>query len=201
MLRITVHPEPHRPTALATVDTIIAVGQTPGGDARRVRRRAGPGRPALPRRTAGAGQVLVWERSAGQAPFRLHVAPGKTERRRHSRKYAEGELPPDRSFYFRGPAGQAQPAGAEPDPVPADGRRRRRRDVDLPPAPGRLLALVPRDDQGRGAGRRGRARREDVGRDAGREPARSIREAVERKYTAPAAPLPMPGTDAEAKSV
>jgi hypothetical protein len=27
------------------------------------------------------------------------------ERRRHRRKYAEGALPPDRSFYFRGPTG------------------------------------------------------------------------------------------------
>jgi hypothetical protein len=26
--------------------------------------------------------------------------------RRHRRKYAEGELPPDRSFYFRGPEGK-----------------------------------------------------------------------------------------------
>ena len=28
------------------------------------------------------------------------------ERRRHRRKYAEGELGPDRSFYFRGPDGK-----------------------------------------------------------------------------------------------
>jgi hypothetical protein len=27
----------------------------------------------------------------------------REERRRHRRKYAEGELPADRSFYFRGP--------------------------------------------------------------------------------------------------
>jgi hypothetical protein len=27
----------------------------------------------------------------------------RAERRRHRRKYAEGELGPDRSFYFRGP--------------------------------------------------------------------------------------------------
>jgi hypothetical protein len=28
------------------------------------------------------------------------------ERRRHTRKYLEGELPPDRSFYFKGPDGK-----------------------------------------------------------------------------------------------
>src|SRR5437763_1621565 len=30
----------------------------------------------------------------------------KAERRRHRRKYADGELPPDRSFFFRGPNGK-----------------------------------------------------------------------------------------------
>ena len=51
--------------------------------------------------------MLVWKRGPGrEPPFRLRVDPGHTERRRHSRKYAEGELPPDRSFYFRGPEGK-----------------------------------------------------------------------------------------------
>jgi hypothetical protein len=31
------------------------------------------------------------------------VARRQIQHRRHLRKYAEGELPPDRSFYFRGP--------------------------------------------------------------------------------------------------
>ena len=33
--------------------------------------------------------------------MRIHAA--KAERRRHRRNYAEGELSPDQSFYFRGP--------------------------------------------------------------------------------------------------
>jgi hydroxymethylpyrimidine pyrophosphatase-like HAD family hydrolase len=36
---------------------------------------------------------------------RFRVARRKIEHRRHIRKYTEGELPPDRSFYFRGPKG------------------------------------------------------------------------------------------------
>ena len=36
----------------------------------------------------------------------MKVVPGETQRRRHSRKYAEGDLGPDRSFYFRGPEGK-----------------------------------------------------------------------------------------------
>jgi hypothetical protein len=37
---------------------------------------------------------------------RFRVARRRLEHRRHIRKYAEGELPPERSFYFRG-AGEA----------------------------------------------------------------------------------------------
>jgi hydroxymethylpyrimidine pyrophosphatase-like HAD family hydrolase len=36
---------------------------------------------------------------------RFSVARRRSAHRRHVRKYAEGELPPDRSFYFRGPHG------------------------------------------------------------------------------------------------
>ncbi len=33
------------------------------------------------------------------------MARRRSAHRRHLRKYTEGELPPDRSFYFRGPQG------------------------------------------------------------------------------------------------
>jgi hypothetical protein len=33
----------------------------------------------------------------------VRTLPSRIEHRRHNRKYAEGELPPERSFYFRGP--------------------------------------------------------------------------------------------------
>jgi hypothetical protein len=33
----------------------------------------------------------------------VHIASCDTDRQRHRRKYAEGELPEDRSFFFRGP--------------------------------------------------------------------------------------------------
>src|SRR5207247_2222765 len=40
---------------------------------------------------------------SGAVPVRFRVARREVQHRRHVRKYAEGELPPDRSFYFRGP--------------------------------------------------------------------------------------------------
>jgi hypothetical protein len=105
-LRITVHPNLISPTVLATVNTVIAVGQTPSEMLGEFAAALGQAAPAGPAGALEPGEALVWERSRGAAPFRMRVAPGRTERRRHSRKYAEGELPPERSFYFRGPDGK-----------------------------------------------------------------------------------------------
>ena len=52
------------------------------------------------------GTALLWNKSAGSAPLFVTLEPSNTDRRRHLRKYAEGELPEDRSFYFRGPQGK-----------------------------------------------------------------------------------------------
>jgi hypothetical protein len=48
----------------------------------------------------------MWSRSAPLEARKVKIAPGRAERHRHRRKYAEGELPPERSFYFKGPAGK-----------------------------------------------------------------------------------------------
>lgn len=53
-----------------------------------------------------AGDALVWKPATNAGPEIMRIAPTEGDRRRHRRKYAEGELPLDRSFYFRGPAAQ-----------------------------------------------------------------------------------------------
>jgi hypothetical protein len=52
------------------------------------------------------GSALLWDKKARSVPLLVQLQPSRTERRRHLRKYAEGELPPDRSFFFRGPHGK-----------------------------------------------------------------------------------------------
>jgi hydroxymethylpyrimidine pyrophosphatase-like HAD family hydrolase len=52
------------------------------------------------------GEALL--ATLGEQPsrtVRFQVDRREAQHRRHVRKYAEGELPPDRSFYFRGPQG------------------------------------------------------------------------------------------------
>ena len=46
---------------------------------------------------------VLWCPKTPEPPFVAKLCVAKSERRRHLRKYAEGELGPDRSFYFRGP--------------------------------------------------------------------------------------------------
>ena len=48
----------------------------------------------------------MWLAEDDSAVRRVKLVQGRHDHLRHSRKYAEGELPEDRSFYFRGPEGK-----------------------------------------------------------------------------------------------
>src|SRR5205823_7303974 len=50
--------------------------------------------------------ALAWLRDSAEPPFVFRSLAPRAERRRHRRKYAEGELRPDLCFYFRGPEGK-----------------------------------------------------------------------------------------------
>jgi HAD superfamily hydrolase (TIGR01484 family) len=105
VLLITVHPDRLSPDALAAVDTVIAVGPSPGETIGAVP----AARSALPAETPPAlenGEAIAWSTHLGPELVRFRVVPPEAERRRHQRKYAEGELGKDKSFYFRGPDGR-----------------------------------------------------------------------------------------------
>ena len=51
------------------------------------------------------GEAAIAWRDLDRPAVRFQVSQRRVEHRRHVRKYTEGELPPDRSFYFRGPQG------------------------------------------------------------------------------------------------
>jgi HAD superfamily hydrolase (TIGR01484 family) len=106
VMLITVHPDEVSADVLKTVDTVLAIGQTTEETITRFCNGVGEEPPTVPAMSVEKGQAVVWRRGGERPPFRVYVEPGKTERRRHGRKYAEGELPPDRSFYFTGPEGK-----------------------------------------------------------------------------------------------
>jgi HAD superfamily hydrolase (TIGR01484 family) len=102
---ITVHPERLSPVILESVTDAIAVGDEVGDT---LAAMAGPwdaNPPSGTPRTVEHGQAIRWRRGAG-AIERFGILEARLDQRRHRRKYAYGDLPDERSFYFRGPEGR-----------------------------------------------------------------------------------------------
>lgn len=102
-LFITVHANQVAAAALASVGSVVAVGNAPEETIGQFCAAVSQEPPTLAPVTLEPGEVLLWLRQDRRPPQRVHITPSRIERQRHTRKYAEGELPPDRSFYFRGP--------------------------------------------------------------------------------------------------
>jgi len=105
-LMITVHPESVAPAALSVVDLVIAVGEAPERTLANFSQAIGQPPPALAPVELQTGEAIGWFCRASEPPFWFRSEPQKGERQRHHRKYAEGELAPELSFYFRGPEGK-----------------------------------------------------------------------------------------------
>jgi len=102
-LMITVHPESLAPKLARTATTVLAVGSDP----KRVLEEFGQvsGKPVgeVPAAPLEPRHGILWQDGAVQ---KVEVDPPKERLKRHVRKYAQGDLGPERSFYFRGPDGK-----------------------------------------------------------------------------------------------
>jgi HAD superfamily hydrolase (TIGR01484 family) len=106
LLLITVHPERLARTVLDKVDVLLVVGKSPSEGIHGFAHAAGIGVvPEREERDLEPGEALVWAPGGARGVIRIQTVPPKTERLRHHRKYAAGELGEDKSFYFRGPRG------------------------------------------------------------------------------------------------
>jgi HAD superfamily hydrolase (TIGR01484 family) len=105
LLLITVEPETVLPAALADVDRAVIVGQDQRETLAQFCRVVRAPLPSSPAEELSAGQAMLFTRSTGTL-MPMQVIAGRTQRRRHRRKYSEGDLGADRSFYFRGPQGK-----------------------------------------------------------------------------------------------
>ena len=104
VILVTVEPKTLAVDALRRVDDIFAVGAKAAETIADFARSLSISAPELPQSSPSKGEALFWRRSAGNRAqiIKLHAPAEKTER--HIRKYAEGTLGEDKSFYFRGPA-------------------------------------------------------------------------------------------------
>src|SRR5262249_54765183 len=110
LMLITVHPDHVAPAVLSLIETIITVGESPEKAIQAFSEALSQPAPDLEPVKLEPGEALVWSRpsdsdtgQASTAPFRLRIALPSGERRRHTRKYAEGDVGEEKSFYFRGP--------------------------------------------------------------------------------------------------
>jgi hypothetical protein len=106
LLFVTVHANKVAPTALQTVDTVVAIGQGWGETLSSFAEAMGLAAPPAAPGDLATGEAALWRVHGGEVPFVFRADPPKSERKRHVRKYAAGELRPDKSFYFRGPDGK-----------------------------------------------------------------------------------------------
>ena len=102
---VTVHPERLAPSILAWVDVVIAVGASPDRTLREFAAASNRAADAVHALHVDNDQVACWFVHAAEGPFAMSAIPGRAERIRHHRKYAEGDVR-YQSFYFRGPTGK-----------------------------------------------------------------------------------------------
>lgn len=193
MVLITVHLDLLSIAILERLNTLLAIGPEAADILQHFAQAGKTPIPIWNSKPLAMGEVLHWTRTGKAPPQVVKTHPCRQERRRHRRKYAEGELPPDRSFYFQGPEKKLnlraqnlmlflQLADGVDDATWEHHRRNGDysrwlkdsiKDADLAAAVACIEALAEIDPlEGR----------------------QQIRVAIERDYTLPAAgPLPVPG--------
>lgn len=103
-LFLTIHPRELSPVVLEQINTVLVVGQEPEQTLAEFATAVGRTPPLWAAARLERGEVLAWMLGPRlREPFVVKVEPSHMQHRRHSRKYAEGLLIPERSFYFRGP--------------------------------------------------------------------------------------------------
>ncbi len=102
---VTVHPEHVARAALETVGLVVAVGMDPAATLCSFCRALGEDPPEMPVGHLDRDLAYCWERRERRLR-RIRIHAPRQHLRRHTRKYAEGKLGENRSFYFRGPEGR-----------------------------------------------------------------------------------------------
>jgi HAD superfamily hydrolase (TIGR01484 family) len=100
-LFVTTHPKNLSLAALGGVRTVIAVGDAGPLIIDEFCRALGMAAPAAI--APHEGTVIYWDRNSAEPPRLVAVGKARQEHQRHTRKYSEGRLGEDKSFYFRGP--------------------------------------------------------------------------------------------------
>ena len=99
---VTVEPDHVAHSVVSSVDLIVAVGDAPQATMENFCHATNLEAPFVAPSRLEKGKAIGWWRARDKV-FTFENIPPKAERRRHIRKYSQGELSPDQSFYFEGP--------------------------------------------------------------------------------------------------
>ncbi len=99
---ITVHPDAVSPDALKTVECVVASARRRQRCWKRFSEAAGIAAPPVSV-TPESDEVLVWAPNTDRAPFAVKAVRPKQSHRRHTRKYAAGDLGPTAASISAGP--------------------------------------------------------------------------------------------------
>ncbi len=103
VMQIMVEPNHSSPAMLSIANVVLAIGKTPDEIIKQFCQATGQPTPPIDPVKLEKGEALLYLPQSQQTPVWFRSLPPTGPRRRHHRKYAEGEMPPENSFYFRGP--------------------------------------------------------------------------------------------------
>lgn len=106
VVTVTVDPCEISKTVLESMDLVIAIGKDPEHTLRTFAGIVEQPFPEIDAVSLGWGETLAWFRHEFGAPCKVAMVSSPLEQQRHLRKYADGNLGAQRSFYFTGPAGR-----------------------------------------------------------------------------------------------
>ena len=101
IILVTVHPDHVAPAILTPINVVVAIGHSPEQTLKNFASAIGEPLRWPKDLSYQPDGVVIWLLQDEQAPFTMQAQPGRAERIRHLRKYAEGNLR-WHSFYFRG---------------------------------------------------------------------------------------------------
>lgn len=106
LVLVTVHPDQVAHSVIKEMDVVIVIGDDPQKTLQHVVKATGDKMPKIHSYNKDAANSLIWFRNKSEDPIACKIIPPTEEHHRHIRKYAEGDLGEERSFYFKGPDGK-----------------------------------------------------------------------------------------------
>jgi hydroxymethylpyrimidine pyrophosphatase-like HAD family hydrolase len=104
-IMVTVHPDAVARDILAATTVVLALGEQANDMVKAFCKQAGIKRPDKLEGLTDK-DVLFWRPQSDKPPIAIRTWKRQQAHKRHTRKYAAGELPEDASFYFQGPDGK-----------------------------------------------------------------------------------------------